>query len=52
MDVETHSEDAGWEEYYEYIFPDDQETKKEMKIISKAMKWFQENPQLNNPENQ
>ncbi len=30
-----------WEEYYDYIFPDDKETKKELKIISKAMKWYQ-----------
>lgn len=44
FDSTRMSEDgeAGWEEYYDYIFPDDVETKKELKIISKAIQWFKE----------
>ena len=37
-------EDIGWEEYYDYIFPDDFETKKELKIISKALQWYRDKP--------
>jgi len=40
---EIQPEDTEWEEYYDYIFPDDKENKKELKIISKALKWYQEN---------
>jgi crooked neck len=31
-----------FEEYYDYIFPDDEETKKNIKILANAMKWHQE----------
>jgi crooked neck len=41
---EDHPEEFGWEEYYDYIFPDDIEAKKELKIISKALQWFKEKP--------
>jgi crooked neck len=41
------TEEEGWEEYYDYIFPDDNETKKELKIISNAMKWYQSHEQSN-----
>lgn len=34
--------EEGWEEYYEYIFPDDEENKKNFKILSYALKWHQE----------
>jgi crooked neck len=33
------NEEAGWEEYYDYIFPDDQEQKKSLKILELAQKW-------------
>jgi crooked neck len=35
------NEDAGWEEYYDYLFPDDQvgEQKKNLKILELAHKW-------------
>lgn len=32
-------EDAGWEEYYDYIFPDDENIKRKMKILEVAKKW-------------
>jgi crooked neck len=30
---------AEWEEYYELMFPDDEEKKRNMKIIAMAHKW-------------
>ena len=33
------NEDAGWEEYYDLMFPDDQEQKKNLKILELAHKW-------------
>lgn len=33
------NEEAGWEEYYDYMFPDDQEQKKSLKILEIAHKW-------------
>jgi crooked neck len=34
------NEEAGWEEYYDYVFPDDQEgQKKSLKILEMAHKW-------------
>lgn len=36
---EEVNEDAGWEEYYDYLFPDDQEQKKNLKILELAHKW-------------
>jgi crooked neck len=44
---EEHPEEFGWEEYYDYIFPDDIEAKKELKIISRALQWFKEKPNTN-----
>lgn len=35
---ETMNE-TGWEEYYDYIFPDDEENKKSFKFLSNALKW-------------
>jgi len=32
-------EDAGWEEYYDYIFPDDETSIRSLKILEKAYKW-------------
>ena len=29
----------GWEEYYDYHFPDDERQMKGMKILENAMKW-------------
>jgi len=38
----TSLEEEGWEEYYDYIFPDDEDNKKNFKILSHALKWHQE----------
>lgn len=32
-------EDSGWEEYYDYIFPDDEIAIRKMKILDVAKKW-------------
>ena len=32
----------GWEEYYDYIFPDDEDQKKNLKILDYAIKWHME----------
>lgn len=37
------NEDAQWEEYYDLMFPDDEEKKKNLKILELAHKWKQEN---------
>jgi len=39
---ENANEEEGWEEYYVYIFPDDEDNKKNFKILSHALKWHQE----------
>lgn len=31
--------EEGWEEYFDYIFPDDEDQKKSLKILEHAMKW-------------
>ena len=31
--------DAGWEEYVEYVFPDDSAAQPMLKLLSKAKKW-------------
>jgi len=36
------NDEEGWEEYYDYIFPDDEDNKKNFKILSHAMKWHKE----------
>lgn len=38
---EVTDENAGWEEYYDYIFPDDEkdQQKKSLKILELAHKW-------------
>jgi crooked neck len=38
---EVTDENAGWEEYYDYLFPDDEkdQQKKSLKILELAHKW-------------
>jgi len=36
---EEANEDAGWEEYYDYLFPDDEGEKRNLKILELAHKW-------------
>jgi crooked neck len=33
--------DAGWEEYYDYIFPDEEDKSGNLKILEMAKKWKQ-----------
>ena len=44
---EMANDEDGWEEYYDYIFPDDEDNKKNFKILSHALKWHQENKATN-----
>lgn len=37
--TDKHGVDAGWEEYFEYVFPEEQETKPQFKILDAARKW-------------
>lgn len=45
--VIEENDDDGWEEYYEYIFPDDEETKKNFKILGHALKWHKDIKETN-----
>jgi crooked neck len=31
--------DAGWEEYVDYVFPDDQASQPSLKLLEMAKKW-------------
>lgn len=31
--------DAGWEEYFDYIFPDEETAKPNLKLLALAKKW-------------
>lgn len=45
--------DAGWEEYYDYVFPDeinDQQQVKSLKILEMAHKWKQEQTSGERPQ--
>ena len=33
--------DAGWEEYYDYIFPDEEAAQPNLKLLAMAKKWKQ-----------
>ena len=37
----NNGEDVGWEEYYDYQFPDDEASSAGLKILENAMKWKQ-----------
>ena len=37
--------DAGWEEYYDYIFPDDEANQPNFKLLQMARMWKQANPE-------
>jgi len=36
---EIINSEQGWEEYFDYIFPDDEDQKKNLKILDHAFKW-------------
>lgn len=37
----NEADSEGWEEYYDYIFPDDEDQKKSIKILEHALGWHQ-----------
>lgn len=37
--------DAGWEEYFDYIFPDDVSAQPNLKLLEKAKQWKLKKPQ-------
>jgi crooked neck len=37
--TDARGADAGWEEYYEYVFPEEQAAKPQLKILEAARKW-------------
>jgi len=47
---EKQGEEAGWDEYFDYIFPDDQGDKRNLKILEMAYKWKQEQKSENAPK--
>lgn len=39
QDNDAMNNEEGWEEYFDYIFPDDEDQKKNLKILDYALKW-------------
>lgn len=39
---ENKEDEGGWEEFYDYIFPDDESQKRNLKILEMAHKWKQQ----------
>ncbi|TRY64125.1 hypothetical protein TCAL_08221 [Tigriopus californicus] len=37
--IETDNESAGWEEYFDYIFPEDESAKPNLKLLAMAKMW-------------
>ena len=42
-DDQNKEDEGGWEEYYDYIFPDDESQKRNLKIVEMAHKWKMQN---------
>uniref|UniRef100_A0A2C9JXA3 Crooked neck-like protein 1 n=1 Tax=Biomphalaria glabrata TaxID=6526 RepID=A0A2C9JXA3_BIOGL len=42
--------DAGWEEYFDYIFPDEESAKPNLKLLSLAKKWKEEKEKTESTE--
>ena len=42
--------EVGWEEYYEYVFPDEKAVKPNMKILEMAHKWKKQKSEPNNEQ--
>jgi len=40
--------DAGWEEYYDYIFPDDQSAQPNLKLLAMAKMWKKQTEEASN----
>lgn len=43
--VDVFQTDAGWEEYFDYIFPDDESAQPNLKLLEKAKQWKLKKPQ-------
>lgn len=41
MPVVSPQSDAGWEEYYDYLFPDDEANRPNFKLLQMARMWKQ-----------
>jgi len=39
--------DAGWEEYYDYIFPDDESAQPNLKLLAMAKMWKKQTEEAN-----
>ena len=44
-------DEEGWEEYYDYLFPDDSNDFKNQEFLKNAHKWFEEKNQGDKPKN-
>ena len=42
--------DAGWEEYFDYIFPEDEAAKPNLKLLAMAKLWRKQKEQTENSE--
>ena len=40
--------DAGWEEYYDYIFPDDESAQPNLKLLAMAKMWKKQTEETHN----
>lgn len=43
MAIGEDGQEMGWEEYYDYIFPDDKAMSNNLKILEMAKKWAESN---------
>ena len=39
LSLVSHQSDAGWEEYYDYIFPEDAANQPNLKLLAMAKMW-------------
>ena len=46
--MDEYGEPSGWEEYYDYIFPDDEEEKPSLKLLEMAHLWKQKMAEASN----
>lgn len=40
--ISLQQSDAGWEEYYDYIFPDEEAAQPNLKLLAMAKRWKQQ----------
>jgi crooked neck len=44
--MDENGEPGGWEEYFDYVFPDDEEEKPNLKLLAMAHQWKQKMAEL------